>query len=72
MTDAPQANTEAARPKGSNGMHWLSGPYILTRPPPGPLPKREGELSPNTEAFRHRLDSPEVRSPFPIGEGLGV
>ncbi len=31
MTDAPQPNTEAARPKGLDGVHWLSGLYTLTR-----------------------------------------
>ncbi len=29
MTDVPQPNTEAARPKGLDGVHWLPGPYIL-------------------------------------------
>jgi hypothetical protein len=32
MTVAPQANTEAARPKGSHGMHRLPGPYTLMIP----------------------------------------
>ncbi len=43
MTDVPQPNTEAARPKGLDGVHWLPGPYILMAYPQ-PLPFLDYQL----------------------------
>jgi hypothetical protein len=44
MTDVPQPDTEAARLKGSDGAHWLSGSYTLRRFSliPGLFPNRKG------------------------------
>jgi len=42
MTDVPQPNTEAARPKGLDGVHWLPGPYTFNIPLPFPRRGMEG------------------------------
>ncbi len=72
MTDAPQPNTEAARPKGLDGVHWLSGLYTLKNLTPRPPSREEGGADlRETEAFKQRPRPRDEATPFPRQETEG-